>query len=74
MNCVKIRIEYDVHKKLYNFVDVLPEVLRQYNYKTVHSAHKMVSVDLSKSENKKTIRTHYQQKYDKYDPLNDYQF
>ena len=52
--------------------DVLPEILEQYNCKTVHRTIKMTPVDARKSENQMKLQNRYTSIYKKYNPDNNY--
>ena len=49
--CEKVNTQYTLEGKNYKLYDVLPEVLEQYNFKTVHRTIEMTQADARKSEN-----------------------
>jgi transposase InsO family protein len=82
--CEKIKTEYDLVEKPYNLVEVLPEVLRKYNFEAEHSAlhitredgttEKLTPAEASSPSNEPDIRKHYQKKYDDYSPKSGHRF
>jgi hypothetical protein len=66
--CEKVKTEQELLGKDYNIIDVLPKVLEEYNFKTIHSTTKFIPADASKKENESKIQKIYSEKYDKYEP------
>ena len=54
--------------------DVLPEVLEQYNFKTVHRTIEMTPADSRKSENQMKLQNRYTLINKKYNPENNIPF
>ena len=50
--------------------EVLPQVLEEYNFKTVHRTIEMTPADARKSENKMKLQTRYTIIYKEYNPEN----
>ena len=65
-----MKTQYTLEGKDYKLYDILPEVLEQYNFKTVHRTIEMTSADAKKSENLMKLQNRYTLIYKKYNPKN----
>ena len=68
--CEKVKTQYTLEGKDYKLYDVLPEVLAQYNFKTVHRTIEMTPTDARKSDNQMKLQNRYTLIYKKYNPEN----
>jgi hypothetical protein len=68
--CERIKTEYRLLKKNYNLIDILPKVLEEYNYNSVHTTTGFTPIDASKRENEPEIQKKYYEKYLNYNPPN----
>ena len=68
--CEKVKTQYALEGEDYQLYDVLPQVLEEYNLKTVHRTIEMTPADARKSENKMKLQTRYTLIYKEYNPEN----
>ena len=68
--CEKVKTQYALEGKDYQLYDVLLQVLKKYNFKTVHRTIEMTPADARKSENNMKLQNRYTLIYKKYNPQN----
>ena len=57
--CEKVKTQYALDGRDYQLYDVLPQVLEEFNFKTVHRTIEMTPADARKSENQMKLQTKY---------------
>ena len=57
--CEKVKTQYELEEKDYKLYNVLPQVLEEYNFKTVHRTIEMTPADARKSDNKMKLQNRY---------------
>ena len=68
--CEKVKTQYTLEGKDYQLYVILPQVLEEYNFKTVHRTIEMTPADARKSENQLKLQNKYTLIYKKYNPEN----
>ena len=69
-NCERIKTQYGLERKDFKPYDVLPQLLEEYNFNTIHHTIEMTPVDARKPENKITVESRNKKIYNTYNPEN----
>ena len=62
--------QYGLEGKEFKLYEVLPQVLEEYNFNTIHHTIEMTPADARKPENKIKLQNRYTEIYNKYNPGN----
>ena len=68
--CEKVKAQYALEGKDYQLYDILPQVLEEYNFKTVNRIIEMTPADARKSENQMKLQNKYALINKEYNPEN----